>query len=249
MDGTLYSHTTKEIPDSTKQSLRLLRKNGIKTFVCTGRHITELDRFLPADVCFDGFITLNGQLCLDTDRRLLSGTPFDSAAADRIVQLFQSGRYPLILEDEEKIYINFVNDRVKSVQAEVSTPVPPVRVYDGLQIYQIIAYFTREEEPLILPSLTDNCMITRWSEGGINIIPSGGGKAAGILKLLNTIGISPAETIAFGDAENDIDMLRLAGTSVAMGNGVPAAKAAADYVTDDIDLDGIQKTLLHYHLI
>ncbi len=55
--------------------------------------------------------------------------------------------------------------------------------------------------------------------------------------------------IAFGDAENDIAMLQLAGIGVAMGNGEPAAKAAADYVTDRIEEDGIWKALVKFAVI
>ena len=61
--------------------------------------------------------------------------------------------------------------------------------------------------------------------------------------------ISQSETMAFGDRENDIDMIRFAGIGVAMGNGIPALQKAADYVTDDIDEDGIANALHHFGLI
>ena len=57
------------------------------------------------------------------------------------------------------------------------------------------------------------------------------------------------EIIGFGDGENDADMLAFAGIGVAMGNGVDAVKAVADYVTDDIDADGIANALKHFGLI
>ena len=72
---------------------------------------------------------------------------------------------------------------------------------------------------------------------------------AGIKRYLDIIGIKPEEIIAFGDAENDLDMIRFAGIGVAMGNGEEAVKAAADYVTADIDDDGIEKALKHFNLI
>ena len=55
--------------------------------------------------------------------------------------------------------------------------------------------------------------------------------------------------MAFGDGENDIEMLRFVGVGVAMGNGGDAVKAAADYVTDAVDEDGIAKALRHFGLI
>ena len=91
--------------------------------------------------------------------------------------------------------------------------------------------------------------MTRWYYGGLDIIAAGGGKMAGIKRYLEHIGIAPEEIIAFGDAENDLDMLRYAGIGVAMGNADEEVKAVADYVTADVDDDGIEKALKHFNLI
>ena len=62
-------------------------------------------------------------------------------------------------------------------------------------------------------------------------------------------GLRPGETMAFGDGENDIDMIRFAGIGVAMGNAIKNLKSAADYITTDIDDDGIANALKHFGLI
>ena len=72
---------------------------------------------------------------------------------------------------------------------------------------------------------------------------------AGIKRYLELTGIRREEIIAFGDAENDLDMIQYAGIGVAMGNAKEAVKEVADYVTDDIDDDGIEKALKHLGLI
>ena len=72
---------------------------------------------------------------------------------------------------------------------------------------------------------------------------------AGIQRYLDVLGIQPEEIIAFGDAENDLEMIRFAGIGVAMGNAEEPVKAIADFVTADIDDDGIEKALKHYNLI
>jgi hypothetical protein len=46
-----------------------------------------------------------------------------------------------------------------------------------------------------------------------------------------------------------MDMLRFAGIGVAMGNAGDTVKAAADYVTDTVDEDGIANALRHFGLI
>ena len=52
-----------------------------------------------------------------------------------------------------------------------------------------------------------------------------------------------------GDGENDIDMLKSAGIGVAMGNAGDDVKAAADYVTDSVDANGIENALRHFGLL
>ncbi len=55
--------------------------------------------------------------------------------------------------------------------------------------------------------------------------------------------------MAFGDAENDIDMLKMAEIGVAMGNGGECVREIADYVTSDVNDDGIGKALRYFHII
>ena len=62
-------------------------------------------------------------------------------------------------------------------------------------------------------------------------------------------GIRNYEILLFCDGPNEVDMLLDVGIGVAMGNACEEAKAAADYVTDDIMKDGLAKALGHFHLI
>ena len=62
-------------------------------------------------------------------------------------------------------------------------------------------------------------------------------------------GLAADEVMAFGDGENDLSMIELAGTGVAMGNGEACVKAAADYVTADVHEDGVSRALRHFGLL
>ena len=54
------------------------------------------------------------------------------------------------------------------------------------------------------------------------MLPQGASKGDGLRRLLERLGVEPGAVLACGDGENDVEMLRLAGTSVAMGNaGAP----------------------------
>ena len=63
------------------------------------------------------------------------------------------------------------------------------------------------------------------------ILPKGINKGTVLLKMAELLGIDKTKTVALGDYNNDIEMLKVAGFGVAVKNATPEAKAAADYIT------------------
>ena len=248
VDGTLVSHKTKSVPQSARDALEKLRASGVKCIVATGRHLREMKKLPVGDIPFDSYITLNGQLILDENQEMLHGVPITGQARDILLRMYDCRELPLLLVEEGSNFLNFVDDRVRTVHRAISTPIPPLVPRAGRELYQVCAYVTKEEEHLLV-ELQGQCVMTRWGFGGVDIVAKGGGKMTGIRWYLERSGIDPSEIIAFGDAENDLDMLKLACIGVAMGNGTEEVKQAADYVTADIDDDGIARALKHFGLI
>lgn len=249
VDGTLLSHRTRQVSPGTRRALDLLRQAGILCAVATGRHILQMDKLPMEGLTFDGYVTVNGQLLLDGRRKVIRGVPLEGEGKARAIRLFENRNTPALLMEEDRIYLNFVNADAAAVQKSISSPIPEVAEYTGAEIYQICPYFFGPM-PEDVAACRDHCVVTRWGgSGGVDIIAPGGGKVSGIQACLDHWGISREEIIAFGDGENDLDMIRFAGIGVAMGNAVEAVKAAADYVTADIDDDGIAKALEHFGLI
>lgn len=249
VDGTLLSNGTKRIPFDTLNALEILKAKSIKIFIATGRHFTELLRLPINHIKFDGYVTLNGQLCLDTNGEVLFGTPFDKELTEKLVSIFWGGKYPLALVEEERIYINFVNDEVCKALGQVSISAPEADLYRGGELYQASMFLKEEEESFLSDDFLKKCKIVRWNEVGVDIISVKGGKSAGIRYFCERFGIQQSEVMVFGDAENDIDMLRYAQIGVAMGNAQDCVKKEADYVTADVDEGGIQKALRFFHVI
>lgn len=91
---------------------------------------------------------------------------------------------------------------------------------------------------------SDTLTITRSGiEGLIEISAAGVSKGTVIDVLAKEWGIASSEAVAFGDMPNDLDMLRWAGWSVAMGNAEPEVKLAASEVGADHDADGVALVL------
>ena len=85
-------------------------------------------------------------------------------------------------------------------------------------------------------------------DASLELSPAGADKGSGLLALAELLGIPRAATIAVGDAENDLPMLRAAGLGVAMGNATDAARAAANVVVADNDHDGCAEAIRRFLL-
>ena len=81
------------------------------------------------------------------------------------------------------------------------------------------------------------------------LVPLGYSKASGIEFIINYLGIPFENTYAIGDSTNDLSMLKYVQHSIAMGNSTPALFDLVEYITTDIDKDGIFNALKHYKLI
>ena len=71
-------------------------------------------------------------------------------------------------------------------------------------------------------------------------------KGVGLQKMAQLLDIPVTQTMAVGDTENDLAIIRAAGFGVAMGNATAAVKSAADYVTTSNDEDGVATAIAHF---
>ena len=99
-----------------------------------------------------------------------------------------------------------------------------------------------EIQNLIRANVTDVYM-TSSMKRMLEISNKEAGKASGLAYVLAELGLSPNQVIAFGDGNNDADMLAYAGLGVAMENAMPQCLLAADYIGESNDSYGVAKVL------
>lgn len=249
VDGTLVSHKSKSVPESARVAVERLREKGIKVLLCTGRHIHELKNMPTDGMEFDGYVILNGQMGLDENKNIIFSNPFGKEEAEELVDIFHKQDYPFVLVNAEGHYMNFVNEFVEKAMASVSTPVPPVKKYVGEELYQATVFILQNEDEEFAKKLPEGCKLARWGVYGADIITAKGGKAIGMKFFEKSLGILPEEMMAFGDAQNDLDMVAYAGIGIAMGNAEECLKEISDYITTDVDDDGVLNALKKYNIL
>lgn len=253
IDGTLVSFRTHRIPDSAQRALHALRQKGILVFIATGRppcNITFLKEL--TDIPFDGYVTLNGQYCFAHDT-LLRDVALPDGVVGCILPYLKRENIACNFLTLDHDFLNLINDRVRDQAAMLKFENPEKKLRDeaytlAQKVYQLSPFIREDEEEAFLRHIF-GCKIARWHPDFTDIIPADGGKPKGMDAMLSHFGLTAADAMAFGDGGNDKDMLIHAAIGVAMGNADERIKAAADYVTDTVDADGIFKAFAHFGIL
>ena len=197
---------------------------------------------------FTANVLLNGQICLDKEEQLIDACAIPEEDMQGALRWFDEMELPVAFVEQKQIYINFINDRVRKTQADISSELPKTGRFDGNPVYLVNVFADEADVNRVLADMP-HCRMTRWNPYGVDIIAAGNSKAKGMERVLRYYGIDREEIIAFGDGENDMEMLQFAGIGVAMENADPEVKEIADYVTDSVGEGGITHALQHFKLI
>lgn len=228
MDGTLIDLHTGQMSEKTKECLRRLRQRGIRVIMATGRLPNNLPTF--AGVEFDGWLTLNGAYCFD-EQGLIFGNPLPPAAVGQLAKNAEKLGLPISFAVVEN--------------GDFSRPaLPPA----SGTVYQAMIQAPEEQCREILEE-TQGVKIASWWAKAVDIIPEDGGKGRGISRMLAHYGLDRSEAMAFGDGNNDVEMLQTVGAGIAMGNATQRLKAVADELCDDVSRDGVYHYCLRKKLI
>ena len=246
IDGTLYN-SDKQVPESAKNAVRQLKSDGHIVAIATGRGPFMYEK-LRAELGIETYISYNGQYIV-FEGEVIYDNSIDNSTLEKLSAQAHSNDHPVAFCDEKDLRVSTKeHEHVKAgigslkLDFEVSED---KAYFEGNDIYQALLFCTQEEEAEYKSSYEDVYFL-RWHEFCMDVIPGGGSKAEGIKTLLDKMNIDIKDVYAFGDGPNDVEMLELIENSVAMGNGVPEAKAVSKYVTGHVDdnglYDGLKKT-------
>lgn len=248
IDGTLLDQE-KKLPRSTKKAIQLLKENGVFVAIATGR-APFMFTSLKKELDIDSFVSFNGQYVVFENEAIYKN-PLEQSELERFLLDTKTNEHPLIFMNELTMkatthYHPFIETSMGSLL--FPHPDEDKSFYVQNEIYQSLLFCKENDETFYFENFPEFDFI-RWHPYSVDILPKGGSKAEGIKKMIDRLGFDLKDVYAFGDGLNDLEMLKAVGTGVAMGNGVPEAKALANFVTTDVSEDGIWNGLKEVKLI
>ena len=248
VDGTLLKIGSKEPSKNTVLTLKKLKDNGVLLCMATGRSYPSIPRF--KDIEFDVWLTFNGSYVRNKNH-VIFRNPIDINDKKIIIQNLKKMNRAIAISNENMIVTNGTDDDLEQYFYFGNENMIIAENFDELcktDIYQIMCSATKKEYEQILHG-TKKAKITAWWDKAVDIIPLNCGKGNAVEEVLKYYGFTKDEAIAFGDGNNDIEMLEAVGTGVAMGNAKDEVKAKANAICKSVDDDGVYYYCLENNLI
>ncbi len=248
VDGTLIDMERKKITPNTVAGLRGLQARGVKLCIASGRSPMLIPKIEGVE--FDALLAYNGSYCYTNDRVLHSNPLTKHDIRIILDNAARLGR-PVCAATKDRLSPNGMDADLRTYFGFGSFVPEPDPAFDRVvqgEIYQLMLSCGPWEYEQIL-SGTENAKMAAWWDRAVDIIPADSGKGAGIRAVLEALCLTKEEAIAFGDGDNDLEMLQAVGTGVAMGNASDTLKAVAADICGDVKEDGIYHYCLEKGLI
>ena len=265
LDGTLLD-SDKNLSEANRAALAAVAAKGILVVPTTGRFFGMMP---PAvrDLPFVRYaITVNGAQVYDreTDAAIVrEELPLEQALAimryldgfDVIYDCYQDnwGRMTQAMQEKAAEYSQCPH-YTKMIR-EFRKPYPDVKAYlaeQGRDVQKIMLFArdpaVRDAIAADVPRHFDGLAVSSSTFNNLEFNAASAHKGRALERFAEHFGWTLANCMAFGDGLNDLSMVRMAGTGVAMANAAPEVLAAADYVTLSNDDDGVAAALRRFGL-
>lgn len=263
MDGTILNHQN-FVSVNTKEIIDKIRQKGIYVFIATGRAVDEIERVVPEGFEVDGVVTSNGMSGYLGKESLFEHS-LERKLVEKIIERARDYKIYYELFPYGSSRVTLKQDR-EHVEAEINGEKPEsVGINEWLSRQQAIKEEIEWAEKIVGEKFSKFYFfakskehINKWkdeldeikkeidfttsisSHHNVEVMVANVNKATGIQQMLEKFGVSVDETLAIGDSDNDIPMLRLVKYPVAMKNASNHIKELAVDVTEyTCDEDGV----------
>lgn len=253
IDGTLLPIGNREFSPATLDIARRCREKGIYFTLSSGRSFTGTQPVAVSLGITCPIMTCNGSVIMSVDGEVIKSFPFDKADACFLYEDMRRNGLECRLYCTDGVYAIIPDEPLKHTETVINGHTFVYSVNETALFETHALDIACKAEAYSHDTALLNRLLERYSSLGygaaqafpidIELTAHGVGKGSSLLWLSHELGVSPEETVAFGDNTNDLDMLRAAGLGVAVGNAAEPLRLAADMIAPDSAMDGVAVTI------
>ena len=259
IDGTLHGQDEK-IPASTCETIRRLQLRGHKCFINSGRSRGFITNPQLLALGFDGIISgcstrleIKDEAADSLQYKVIYSRQLPADQLLFTLEFLCAKKVNAIIEGEQYLYFDdyFYEDEYgRRVIGKMGDNARHLKAEWGKwQAGKMSCRIMPDTIAEVKAKLGHLYSFIQHTKCTYELVPLGYDKALGVRKACELFGVPLSETYAFGDSNNDMEMMQTVTHSVAMGNGTDSLKAMCEYVTAPMLEDGIKKACVHYGLI
>lgn len=263
IDGTMLDPAS-ALTNATLRAIQMAREKGAHIVLCSGRYFPGV-RAIAWQARLDGILIVgNGAQIRTADGAILFHRGLDPVPCRAIAGFAEKWGLCCNLYAADRIYFNRDN-RVIDAYVKLNREVPPeyccaycsmpdlrmaIKEYAGAILKMEVLSLPGEALPELLSLSRSYPQIAYEGnlQSSVEIHAAGVDKGTGLRWAAEYYGIPLESTMAFGDGDNDIPMLRMAHIGVAMQNGTLAVQNAADAIAPDNANDGVARMIYQYYM-
>ncbi|KHD85912.1 Cof-type HAD-IIB family hydrolase [Heyndrickxia ginsengihumi] len=249
LDGTLLNDE-KTISLKTKSVLQKAMENGHIVMISTGRPFRSSYQYYQELNLHSPIVNFNGALIHHprNDQWGIYHEPLSLDVVKTIIETCENFRlHNIIAEVKDDVYLHQHDPKLLDIFHAGSPTITTGHLVQHLKDHptSLLIHADQKDVKSIRQYLSDvHAEVIdhrRWGAPWyiIEIVKYGLNKAVGIKKVADYYQIPQERIIAFGDEDNDLEMIEYAGIGVAMGNAIPALKNIANDITLSNTEDGI----------
>ncbi len=248
IDGTLLPDGEHDLNPELHETILKLREKGMQFVAASGRQWVSIERVFDPIKEKIFYVSNNGAYIGCHGRNLVLNDIAPELVRNMVSDIRKAGLIPL-LSGPDVLYLDSQDARlhqwlVEGYQFQVEMVDDLLEVQD--RIIQVTAYRQRDVEAATVElrkNYGDVMQISIAGDNWMDCMAKGVNKGAAVRHLQECLGITPQETMAFGDQMNDIEMMNAAYYSFAVGNARAEMKEAARFQADTNVNDGVLKIL------
>ncbi|MDD3049266.1 MAG: HAD family hydrolase [Bacilli bacterium] len=249
IDGTFYDHDSNRVLPETIAACKQLQQNGYKVALCSGRPKEMAEELHVFDLLdWDGYIGTTGAVTMNDKYEIIHEDTYTEEQIQALFSIAEKNNICLISFGKYEFMTQPVNALSEQLIAEFHLKRPEVRKWNNEKLSAVSALIEKKGNNELFDKI-DGIIYTSSTRYCIDFVKENVNKATGIDYMMKYWGFNNNEYIAFGDSENDMEMIRQATIGVAMENGHEKLKVNADIVCGPSYEASIAKTLKDLNLI